>query len=76
MGIYTYPHFPEPVIVGIAPGLMKTLHPLDLQALCQAFKMLTGVDPLMVGAAPLHKTWAHMENTLAKAGRLELRAGT
>lgn len=51
MTVLTYPKF-DFVIVGINEGKLKQLSPLDMQALVDAFKELTGVDPLADGVKP------------------------
>lgn len=68
MGTFTYPHF-FPVVVGVAPDKIKTLHPLDMRALCEAFKELTGIDPLQDGVTA-HKVFQN--GAWRRQGRLAL----
>ena len=42
---YLYPKF-QSAVVGLAPDKMKTLSPEDMEALCDAFYMLTRTEAL------------------------------
>ena len=47
--VFTYPHWHE-TMAGIDAGTVKQFTSRDVKAMAEAFKMLTGVDPLAKGA--------------------------
>lgn len=70
MGVFTYPYY-HTGLVGVSPAELKTLHPLDMRALVEAFRELTGVDPLVKGVSA-HQIM-NARNT-AKDGELKATA--
>ena len=58
-----YPYF-QSTPVGLSPRNMKMFLPEDLKALCEAFRQLTGMDPL--GESHVSTLW---KNHLIKTGR-------
>jgi len=48
-----------PTIVGLSPSRMKTLRQEDVMALCEAFRQLTGCNPL--GPVLIAEAWRNFQ---------------